>query len=133
MAENWVRICAESDLEENWGEVALVDGYQYAIYKTKHGIFAGDHLDPHSQALVLARGIVGEKNGNPTITSPLYKEVYDLTTGECVSDPSYSIKVYPVEVRDSATSATYKKPRENHLPRFFVCAFRSPKLNWANS
>ncbi|MBF1658163.1 MAG: nitrite reductase (NAD(P)H) small subunit, partial [Rothia mucilaginosa] len=53
-----------------------------------------------SQALVLARGIVGEKNGNPTITSPLYKEVYDLTTGECVSDPSYSIKVYPVEVRD---------------------------------
>ncbi|MBF1672290.1 MAG: nitrite reductase (NAD(P)H) small subunit, partial [Rothia mucilaginosa] len=31
---------------------------------------------------------------------PLYKEVYDLTTGECVSDPSYSIKVYPVEVRD---------------------------------
>ncbi|MBF1659855.1 MAG: nitrite reductase (NAD(P)H) small subunit, partial [Rothia sp.] len=40
MAENWVRICAESDLEENWGEVALVDGYQYAIYKTKHGIFA---------------------------------------------------------------------------------------------
>ena len=85
MAENWVRICAESDLEENWGEVALVDGYQYAIYKTKHGIFASD---------------VGEKNGNPTITSPLYKEVYDLTTGECVSDPSYSIKVYPVEVRD---------------------------------
>ncbi|MBF1657858.1 MAG: nitrite reductase (NAD(P)H) small subunit, partial [Rothia mucilaginosa] len=45
MAENWVRICAESDLEENWGEVALVDGYQYAIYKTKHGIYAGDHLD----------------------------------------------------------------------------------------
>ncbi len=88
MAENWVRICAESDLEENWGEVALVDGYQYAIYKTKHGIFAGDHLDPPSQALVLARGIVGEK------------KVYDLTTGECVSDPSYSIKVYPVEVRD---------------------------------
>ena len=42
MAENWVRICAESDLEENWGEVALVDGYQYAIYKTKHGIFASD-------------------------------------------------------------------------------------------
>lgn len=100
MAENWVRICAESDLEENWGEVALVDGYQYAIYKTKHGIFASDHLDPHSQALVLARGIVGEKNGNPTITSPLYKEVYDLTTGECLSAPSYSIKVYPVEVRD---------------------------------
>ena len=100
MAENWVRICAESDLEENWGEVALIDDYQYAIYKTKHGIFASDHLDPHSQALVLARGIVGEKNGNPTITSPLYKEVYDLTNGECLSDSSYSLNVYPVEVRD---------------------------------
>lgn len=100
MADNWVRICAESDLEENWGEVALVDNHQYAIYKTKHGIYASNHLDPHSQALVLARGIIGEKNGHSTITSPLYKEVYDLTNGECLSDSSYSLNVYPVEVRD---------------------------------
>ena len=100
MADNWVRICAESDLEENWGEVALVDNHQYAIYKTKHAIYARDHLDPHSQALVLARGIIGEKNGHSTITSPLYKEVYDLTNGECLSDSSYSLNVYPVEVRD---------------------------------
>ena len=88
------------NLEENWGEVALVDNHQYAIYKTKHGIYASDHLDPHSQALVLARGIIGEKNGHSTITSPLYKEVYDLTNGECLSDSSYSLNVYPVEVRD---------------------------------
>ena len=41
-------ICAETDLEENWGEVALVEGHQYAIFKTKHGYYACDHLDPNS-------------------------------------------------------------------------------------
>ena len=60
------RICAETDLEENWGEVALVEGHQYAIFKTKHGYYACDHLDPNSGALVIARGIVGEKDGHPT-------------------------------------------------------------------
>ncbi len=94
------RICAETDLEENWGEVALVEGHQYAIFKTKHGYYACDHLDPNSGALVIARGIVGEKDGHPTITSPLYKEVYDLTTGKCVSGADYTIGVYPLEVRD---------------------------------
>ena len=37
VASSWVRICPESELEENWGEVALVKGQQYAIFKTKHG------------------------------------------------------------------------------------------------
>lgn len=81
MADNWVRICAESDLEENWGEVALVDNHQYAIYKTKHGIYASDHLDPHSQharpGTRSGRGIIGEKNGHSIYYLPLYKEVYD--------------------------------------------------------
>ena len=34
VASSWVRICPESELEENWGEVALVDGQQYAIFQT---------------------------------------------------------------------------------------------------
>ncbi|VTY11866.1 nitrite reductase small subunit NirD [Rothia dentocariosa] len=97
---SWVRICSESELEENWGEVALVKGQQYAIFKTKHGYYACDHRDPNSQSLVIARGIVGEKDGHSTIASPLYKEVYDLTTGECVSGADYTIGVYPLEVRD---------------------------------
>lgn len=96
----YTRICAESDLEENWGEVALVDGHQYAIFKTKHGYYACDHRDPNSGALVIARGIVGEKNSHSTIASPLYKEVYDLVTGECVSGDEYTIGVYPLVVCD---------------------------------
>ena len=67
VASSWVRICPESELEENWGEVALVKGQQYAIFKTKHGYYACDHRDPNSQSLVIARGIVGEKDGHSTI------------------------------------------------------------------
>ncbi|MDO5751171.1 MAG: nitrite reductase small subunit NirD [Rothia sp. (in: high G+C Gram-positive bacteria)] len=101
MAE-WTLICPDSELELNWGEVALVNGHQYAIVKTKHGTFAYDHKDPNSGALVMARGIVGEKDGTATIASPLYKEVYRLDTGENVSGADYTLPVYPLEIRDGS-------------------------------
>ena len=72
VASSWVRICPESELEENWGEVALVKGQQYAIFKTKHGYYACDHRDPNSQSLVFARGFVGDYDVLSTIASPLY-------------------------------------------------------------
>lgn len=100
MSENWVRVCTENDLELNWGEVALIDSHQYAVVKTKHGIYAFDHQDPNSGSLVMARGIIGEKDSHSTVASPLYKEVYDLSTGTCVSGAEYSLPVYPVQVRD---------------------------------
>ena len=71
MADNWVRICAESDLEENWGEVALVDDHQYAIYKTKHGIFASDHLDPTARHSFWPAVLSAKRTVTPPSPPPL--------------------------------------------------------------
>lgn len=101
MTSQWYRICTMDDLEPNWGEAALINGQQYAVFRTAgDSIFVTDHKDPASGSLVVARGIVGEKNGEPTVTSPLYKEVYSLVSGNCLSGAEYRLPVYPVEVRD---------------------------------
>ena len=57
-------------------------------------------LDPFSKAMVLSRGIVGDRNGIPKIASPIYKQSFDLRTGTCLDDPTVTIPTYPVRVVD---------------------------------
>jgi nitrite reductase (NADH) small subunit len=48
---------------------------------------------------VLSRGIVGDKNGVPKVASPVFKQNFDLRTGQCLDDPAVSVKSYPVRLR----------------------------------
>lgn len=97
----WHKICQLEDLEVNWGEAALVEGHQYAVFRTRDDqVFASDHRDPNSGALVIARGIVGEKDGNFTVTSPLYKDVFSLLDGQCLSGADFTLPVYPTKIQD---------------------------------
>ncbi len=41
----------------------MVDGVQIAVFRTKEGVYALHNYDPFSEAHVLSRGIVGDKNG----------------------------------------------------------------------
>ncbi len=97
----WHKVCTIEELEENWGEVALIEGRQYAIFRlTGDRIFATDHADPNSGALVIARGITGQKGDVPTIASPLYKEEYDLRTGESLNS-DFHLPVYETRIEKS--------------------------------
>ncbi|WP_271403274.1 nitrite reductase small subunit NirD [Kocuria palustris] len=95
-----VEICRLEDLETGWGEVALVEGRQVAVFRLPDATVAAvDHADPRSGALVIARGIVGATlDGTPTIASPLYKEVYDLRTGQCLTTDAYELPVHDATV-----------------------------------
>lgn len=102
---NWQRICEESQLESNWGEAALFGTEQVAVVKAWDGtVYVTSNVDPRTQQGVMSRGIVGdhEVDGQrrPTIASPLYKEVYDLATGECYSSPNFRLAVYTSRVTD---------------------------------
>lgn len=95
----WHRICRLEDLEPFWGEAALLGGVQVALVRLPDDrLFAVDHYDPLAQAHVMARGIVGSKQGRPTLASPINKQVYDLATGKCLSDDSLALRCYPVRV-----------------------------------
>lgn len=96
----WVGVCPTTDLVDDRGVCALVDGRQVAIFRTSPGeLFAVDNADPFSGANVMSRGIVGSRGGVPKVASPMYKQSFDLRTGLCLDDPSVSLPVYPVRER----------------------------------
>lgn len=100
-SSQWHRVCELKDLEVNWGEATLIEGHQYALFRTEDNqVFASDHRDPNSGALVIARGIVGQQDGDFTLTSPLYKDVFSLTDGHCLSGADFTLPVYPTRVQD---------------------------------
>lgn len=95
----WQPVCELAELEPAFGEVAIFGERQLALVRyDDESVYAVDHLDPHTGAPVMARGIVGSRGDRPTIASPLHKEVYDLGTGECFTDPELALRVYRTRV-----------------------------------
>jgi nitrite reductase (NADH) small subunit len=100
----WVDVCAVEEITPDTGVAALVDGRQIAIVRVGEGdgqeVYAVGNFDPFSRAFVIARGIVGDRAGVPKIASPIFKQSFDLRTGQCLDDPSVWLPSYPVRVRD---------------------------------
>lgn len=101
----WHTVCTINDIVPNTGVSALIGLRQIAIVRvvTRTGtesLHALSNWDPIGKAMVLGRGIVGTKGDIPKIASPLYKQSYDLRTGQCLDDATVSVPVYPVRVAD---------------------------------
>jgi nitrite reductase (NADH) small subunit len=97
-ATAWVDVCAVDDIVPDTGVCALVGARQIAVVRVGDMLYAIDNFDPFAKAFVLSRGIVGDKNGIPKIASPIFKQSFDLRTGQCLDDPSVRIRVYAVRV-----------------------------------
>jgi len=103
------RVCSLTDLTPELGVAALVGGVQVALFRLADDrVFAVQNLCPFSGAFVMSRGITGSKAGVPTIASPIYKQVFALETGACLStmdkEPVLGagpdLATYPVTVND---------------------------------
>ncbi|MEO7122011.1 MAG: nitrite reductase small subunit NirD [Lacisediminihabitans sp.] len=95
----WERVCQVEELEPSWGEALMIRMRQIALFLVSpHEIYAVCHRDPATKAFVIARGIVGSKGDRPTVTSPLLKQVYDLATGDCFTDPSLFLRTFRTRV-----------------------------------
>jgi nitrite reductase (NADH) small subunit len=98
---SWIPVCGYQALLPERGVCALVDGRQVAVFRTFDGtLHAIGNLDPFSGACVLSRGIVGTRKGEPTVASPLHKQVFSLVTGRCLDEPEVAVPVYRIRVRD---------------------------------
>jgi nitrite reductase (NADH) small subunit len=93
----WIDVCRYDDLIPERGVGALVGGHQVAVFRTFDGqLFALSSRDPFSGAYVLARGILGTRDGVPTVASPMYKQVFDLRTGRCLDDQDKVVPTYRI-------------------------------------
>lgn len=105
-----VRVCALADLVPERGAAALVDGEQVAVFRLLDGtVRAVSQRDPFSGANVMSRGIVGTRQGEPTVAAPMYKQVFSLNTGACLDRAGYEpvdercdLRVWRVEVIDGS-------------------------------
>ena len=96
----WVDICPLTAIAPNTGVCALVADEQVAIFRVGSGedVFAISNYDPFSKAFVLSRGIVGDRNGIAKVASPIYKQNFNLVTGQCLDDETVSIPTFKVRI-----------------------------------
>ncbi len=97
----WKKLCSKSDLIPNSGVAALYNGTQVALFYIpgyEGEVFAIGNNDPFSGANVLARGLIGDLQGEPMVASPLYKQHFSLNSGECMEDEEVSVPVWPVRL-----------------------------------
>lgn len=99
-SKQWVAVCDESDLTPDTGLCALHNGEQVAIFKPAltEEVFALSNFDPFGKANVMSRGIIGSVGEEIVVASPLYKQHFNLKSGECLEDESASLKTYQVRV-----------------------------------
>lgn len=94
------RVCPLADIVGFTGVCALVGGEQVAVFRVGDEVLAIANLDPFSGAPVLSRGVVGDREGVLKVSSPLFKQSFDLRTGRCLDETSVAIPVYEAWVDD---------------------------------
>ena len=99
-SEAWEDVCALGEILPATAVCALVAGRQVAVVRTAEpdAVYAIGNFDPFSKAFVLSRGIVGDRGGVPKIASPIYKQCFDLRTGECLADPQVRLPIFEVRI-----------------------------------
>lgn len=95
----WTDICAVDDILPSTGVCALVADRHVAVFRLgADRFYAIDNVDPKSGASVLSRGLVGSIGERVVVASPLYKNHFDLMTGECLEAPGQSVRAHNVRV-----------------------------------
>ena len=93
----WEEVCKREDLVAGSGVCVLVGAEQVALFYLPGEelvVYAVGNRDPIGRANVLSRGLIGDVNGRLVVSSPLYKQHFDLHTGACLEDEKFAVKVY---------------------------------------
>ncbi|GAA0984110.1 MULTISPECIES: nitrite reductase small subunit NirD [Nocardiopsidaceae] len=112
----WIDACPAHRLGADDGvAVLLPDGRQAALFRTRDNrLFAVDNIDPFTGAAVISRGIVGDRRGEPTIASPMLKNVFSLLTGQSLEDPQVRLRTWAV--RDTGATVQISARAEEESP-----------------
>ena len=101
----WTDICAVDDILPSTGVCALVADRHVAVFRLGDDrFFAIDNVDPKSGASVLSRGLLGNLGERLVVASPLYKNHFDLRTGQCLEAPEQSVRTHGVRVEAGRVS-----------------------------
>ena len=71
-------------------------------------IYAISNYDPIGEAYVLSRGIIGSSGDATVVASPLYKQHFDLETGQCIEQEDVAVDVFDVQLVDETVQLRTK-------------------------
>ncbi len=96
----WTSACPLSHLIPGRGVAVLLrGGEQVALFLLKDGTLrAVSNFDPYGRAAVMSRGLVGDRDGEPIVVSPLLKQAFSLVDGRAMDDSAVALPVYGVRV-----------------------------------
>ena len=99
---SWTDICSVTDLTPNGGTCAQFNDQQVAIFLCKRtdSVYAIDNYDPLGEANVLSRGIIGSTADITYVASPLYKQRFNLATGECLDSGVHQLKTFDIRIEN---------------------------------
>lgn len=100
--DEWTPACTLDALTPGRGVAVLLrGGTQVAVFLLTDGaLFAVGNIDPFGRAAVMSRGLVGDRGGEPTVASPLLKQVFSLVDGRCLDVENMSVGSFEVVSRD---------------------------------
>ena len=115
-------VCALDDILPDTGVCAFVESRQVAIFRIGETdqVHAIGNYDANSGANILARGIVGDLEGRLVVASPIYKQHFDLKTGECIENPTASVRVYNVKIENGRVLVSVSGKADNRKQHLVV-------------
>jgi len=98
----WVQVLKTEEVPENGGNCVKIGDDQVAIFNfsNRNEWYATSNLCPHKMQMILSRGMIGDKAGEPKVACPFHKKSFSLKTGACLTDEGYSIKTYPIKIEE---------------------------------
>jgi nitrite reductase (NADH) small subunit len=90
-------ICSKEDLIANSGICILFGDAQIAVFylpKENPSVYGISNWDPIGKANVLSRGIVGDLGGKLVVASPLYKQHFNLVSGQCLEQEELAVRTF---------------------------------------
>lgn len=98
-----VLLCQQQDLVPFSGVAARFGQHVIALFYLPGQaveLYGVSHIDPASGAPVIGHGLIGESSGEFYIASPLHKQQYRLSDGQCLSDSTLTLDVFAVQLLD---------------------------------
>lgn len=110
----FVRLASVHDVPKNGGIAAVYGSTQIAIFNfaSRGQWYAVQNMCPHTRAMVLARGIVGDAAGAPKVACPLHKKTFDLRSGACIEGEDLRIATFAVRIDGDDVLVELPPPEE---------------------
>ena len=96
--KQWIKVAKSDDFVANSGGCVKHGEMQIAVFNFERETwYAVQNLCPHDRQMVLSRGLIGDKGGEPKVACPLHKNQFSLKTGQHLNGSDYQLMTFPVK------------------------------------